>query len=389
MNIKSEKMKSAFILIAFGIVLMWALDNLEILWSVIVGIFSVASPFIIGVAIAFIMNVPMRFFEEKLFKKVPMKFKRPISYIITLLLFVFIIFITLFMVVPEFYNSIQELANRVPEAWDKFLAWIDNTDFTENQYVENLINSISLSWEEIEEQGISFLTSRASGWLKSTFSVATSVVGTLTSIVIGFVFSIYVLMQKEKLISQVRRISLAVFSLRIHNKLVYLADLTNKAFSNFLSGQLLEAIIIGSMFFVAMIIFKFPFALVTSILIGITSFIPIVGAFIGAVVGVLLILVEDIRMAMWFVIMFLIIQQLEGNLIYPSVAGKNLGLPSIWILVAVTLGGSLFGVLGIILFVPLGTILYTLIKVYVSNRLKEKNISQEVIEGHGNGETLD
>lgn len=389
MNIKSSQMKNAFILIAFGIILMWALNNLEILWSVVVGVIAVASPFIIGVSIAFIMNVPMRFFERKLFKKVPIKLKRPMSYIITLLLFVFIIFITLFMVIPEFYNSIQELTNLIPQAWEDLLNWVDNTAITENQYVQNLVNSISMSWEEIEQQGIGFLTSRASEWARSTFDVATSVVGTITSIVIGFVFSIYVLLQKEKLISQVRRISLAIFPIKTHKKLIYLANLTNKAFSNFLSGQLLEAIILGSMFFVAMIIFRFPFALVISILVGITSFIPIVGAFIGAAIGTLFILVEDVQLAFWFVVMFLIIQQIEGNLIYPNVAGKTVGLPAIWVLVAVTLGGSLLGILGIILFVPLGTIVYTLVKVFVNNRLRNKQVSQEDIDGHGNGETLD
>jgi predicted PurR-regulated permease PerM len=190
------------------------------------------------------------------------------------------------------------------------------------------------------------------------------------------VFSIYVLLQKEKLISQVKRISIALFPRSIHGKLVYLANLTNKSFSNFLSGQLLEAIIIGSMFFISMKIFNFPFVLVISILIGITSFIPIVGAFIGAIVGTLLIMVEDVRMGFWFLVMFLIIQQIEGNLIYPNVAGKTVGLPSIWVLVAVTLGGSLFGILGIILFVPLGNIIYTLIKEFVENRLKVKNVTK-------------
>lgn len=389
MNIKSKQMRNAFILITFAIILMWALDNMETLWSVVVGMFAVASPFIIGITIAFIMNVPMRFFEKKLFKKVPTKLKRPISYVTTLLLFTFIIFITLFMVIPEFYNSIQELTNRIPQAWNDLLNWIDNATITENQYVQNLVNSISISWEEIEKQGISFVSSRASDWLQSTFAVATSVVGAITSVVIGFVFSIYILFQKEKLISQIRRISLAIFPMKIHKKLVYLANLTNRAFSNFLSGQLLEAIILGSMFFVAMKIFKFPFAPVISILVGITSFIPIVGAFIGAAFGSLFILVEDVQMAFWFVVMFLIIQQIEGNLIYPNVAGKSVGLPAMWVLVAVTLGGSLFGVMGIILFVPLGTIFYTLIKEFVQNRLKEKNISQEAIDGHGEGETLD
>ncbi|MDD4564500.1 MAG: AI-2E family transporter [Eubacteriales bacterium] len=376
MKIRSDQMKNAFILIAFGVVLIWALDNLNNLWSVLLVLLSIASPFMIGIAIAFVMNVPMRFFEKTILKKLTQKIKRPISYIITLLLFVFIIFITLFIVVPELYNSIQELVNRAPQAWNNFLIWIQTTTFTENEYIAKYINDINIDWKVIEQKGMNFLSASASDWLVSTFSVATSVLGAIISIVLGFVFSIYVLLQKEKLISQVKRISIALFPRSIHGKLVYLANLTNKSFSNFLSGQLLEAIIIGSMFFISMKIFNFPFVLVISILIGITSFIPIVGAFIGAIVGTLLIMVEDVRMGFWFLVMFLIIQQIEGNLIYPNVAGKTVGLPSIWVLVAVTLGGSLFGILGIILFVPLGNIIYTLIKEFVENRLKVKNVTK-------------
>ncbi|HHU17669.1 MAG TPA: AI-2E family transporter [Clostridiales bacterium] len=376
MKIKSDQFKNAIILITFGVVLIWALENLNNLWTVLLVLLSIASPFMIGIAIAFVMNVPMRFFEKTILKRLRQNIKRPISYIITLFLFVFIIFITLFIVVPELYKSFQELVNRAPQAWNNFLNWFETTALIENEYIAKFIKDITIDWKDIEQKGINLLSARASDWLLSTFSIATSVLGTIISIVLGFVFSIYILLQKEKLISQVKRISIALFPRCIHRKLVYLADLTNKSFSSFLSGQLLEAIIIGTMFFIAMKIFNFPFALVISVLIAITSFIPIVGAFIGATVGTLLILVEDVQMGFWFLVMFLIIQQIEGNLIYPNVAGKTVGLPSIWVLVAITIGGSLFGILGIILFVPLGNILYTLIKEFVENRLRVKNVSK-------------
>ncbi|MFA5527535.1 MAG: AI-2E family transporter [Peptostreptococcales bacterium] len=368
--------KNAFILIAFGVILAWALLNLNTLWGLFMLVISIATPFIIGIAIAFVMNVPMRFFEKTFLKKLPRKIQRPISYVFTLFLFIFIVFIVLFIVVPELYNSIQQLIKQAPQAWDNFINWFETTTFTENKYIGNLIDSINLTWEDLEQQGFNLLTDRASDWLLSTFNVATSVVGSIASTVIGFVFSIYLLLQKEKLMSQVKKLSIALFPKNVHSKLVYLVNLTNNAFSNFLSGQLLEAIIIGTMFFIVMKIFAFPFALVISILIGITSFIPIVGAFIGAIIGTLLILVEDVQMGFWFVVMFLIIQQVEGNLIYPHVAGRTVGLPSIWVLVSITLGGSLFGILGIILFVPLGTIFYTLIKEFVNKRLHVKNVGQ-------------
>lgn len=368
-------MKSALFLIAFGIILMWLLDNIRGLWNILLAIIGVASPFIIGLAIAFIMDLPMSFFERTILKRIPNKIKRPISYIMTFLLFVLVIFTSLFMVLPEFYNSIQELTSRIPRVWDNFLNWIETAGFSDKENIKKFLTAINLDWKNIEQKGMHLLRSRAYDWMVSTFNVATSVIGTIASIAIGFVFSIYVLFQKEKLIGQVRRLSLALFPKRVHDRLVYLVNLSNKTFSNFLSGQLLEAIIIGSMFFIAMKIFKFPYTPVISILIGITSFIPIVGTFIGAAVGTLLILVEDAQMAFWFIIMFLIIQQIEGNLIYPHVAGKTVGLPSMWVLVSVTLGGSLFGVMGIILFVPLGTIIYTLMQEFIRNRLRKKNIN--------------
>lgn len=380
MELNSKQMKKAFVLISFGIILMWALNNLNSIWGVLAGFFSLITPFIIGIVIAFIMNIPMSFIEKKIFKKMSLKYKRPIAYVITLLLFLLIIFVTLFIVVPEFYNSVQEIISRVPLFWENLLNRIENTKLTENKYINNYITSISIDWAEVEGWLVNLLTNQASGWVRSTFNVATSVVGTVISIGIGFVFSIYILLQKEKLFRQIRKTSLAIFSKKVYEKLLYLADLINKSFSNFFSAQLLEAIIVGLMFFIAMNIFNYPYPLVISVLIGITSFIPIVGAFIGAIVGALLIAVVDLKLAFWFIIMFLIIQQIEGNLIYPHVAGKTIGLPSIWVFVAVILGGGLFGIIGIILFVPMTTVLYVLLKDFVNTRLRKKSMIHDGTE---------
>jgi hypothetical protein len=200
MKIKSDQFKNAIILITFGVVLIWALENLNNLWTVLLVLLSIASPFMIGIAIAFVMNVPMRFFEKTILKRLRQNIKRPISYIITLFLFVFIIFITLFIVVPELYKSFQELVNRAPQAWNNFLNWFETTALIENEYIAKFIKDITIDWKDIEQRGLNLLSARASDWLLSTFSVATSVLGTIISIVLGFVFSIYILLQKEKLI---------------------------------------------------------------------------------------------------------------------------------------------------------------------------------------------
>jgi predicted PurR-regulated permease PerM len=380
MKVRSDQLKNAIILVAFGVILLWVLDNLNALWGVLLMLFSLVSPFIIGIVIAFIMNVPMRYFERTLLKQLPHKLKRATSYLITLIIILLIIFITLIIVVPELTSSVQEIAHRTPQAWNNFLNWLERTNIIENEYVGEFVKNISLDWPKIEQKAISLLSARASNWIVSTFNVATSLIGAIASLLIGYVFSIYVLLQKEKLLCQTKKISIALFPKKIHRKLSYLSDLTNTTFSNFLSGQLLEAIIVGVMFFIAMKIFRFPYALVVSLLTGISSFIPVIGPIIGAIIGALLIMVHDVSMAFWFIIMSIAIQQLEGNLIYPNVAGKAVGLPAIWVLVAITIGGSLFGVIGIILFVPLGTIVYILIKEFVNNRLRAKNISREDID---------
>lgn len=380
MDLNSKQMKKAFVLISFGVILMWALNNLNAIGGIVLGFFSLSTPFIIGIVVAFIMNIPMSFIEKKIFKKMSLKYKRPIAYIITLLIFLLIIFVTLFIVVPEFYKSIQEIISRVPLFWADLVDWFEGTNLTDNNYINDYIASINIDRIKVEEWLVSLLTNQASGWVRSTFNIASSVVGTVISIGVGFIFSVYILLQKEKLLGQIRRISLASFPKRVHEKLLYLADLINKSFSNFFSAQLLEAIIVGLMFFIAMSIFKFPYPLVISVLIGVTSFIPIVGAFIGAIVGALLIAVVDLRLAFWFIVMFLIIQQIEGNLIYPQVAGKTIGLPSIWVFVAVILGGALFGITGIIMFVPMITVLYVLIRDFVNSRLRNENLIQDSVE---------
>lgn len=343
MKVRSDQLKNAIILVAFGVILLWVLDNLNALWGVLLMLFSLVSPFIIGIVIAFIMNVPMRYFERTLLKQLPHKLKRATSYLITLIIILLIIFITLIIVVPELTSSVQEIAHRTPQAWNNFLNWLERTNIIENEYVGEFVKNISLDWPKIEQKAISLLSARASNWIVSTFNVATSLIGAIASLLIGYVFSIYVLLQKEKLLCQTKKISIALFPKKIHRKLSYLSDLTNTTFSNFLSGQLLEAIIVGVMFFIAMKIFRFPYALVVSLLTGISSFIPVIGPIIGAIIGALLIMVHDVRMAFWFIIMSIAIQQLEGNLIYPNVAGKAVGLPAIWVLVAITIGGSLFG----------------------------------------------
>lgn len=379
MDIKSKQMKNAIFLITFAVILMWLLDNISGIGGVISRILAIISPFIIGGAIAFILNSPMMFIEKTFFgdksllRKTKDSLKRPISYFITLIIFIATILIILTIIIPELVSTISDLAIKMPDYWKNIQVLIVK-NLINNPQITQWVNSINIDWASIENNVISFFKNSVLDWVGSTFTFASSIVGNFVTLVLAAIFSIYVLFQKEELIRQLRKVVLAFFPEKTAMRIFYIGTLSNTVFANFLSGQLLEAIIIGVLFLVAMTIFGLPYALMISLLIGVTALIPMIGAFIGCIIGAFLILVVDPTKAFWFVIMFLIIQQIEGNLIYPHVVGKAAGLPSIWILVAVTVGASLMGVLGILLFIPISSILYTLFKESVNYRLKEKNI---------------
>ncbi|MBC8589765.1 AI-2E family transporter [Wansuia hejianensis] len=377
MNLKSKQMKNSLFLISFAIILMWILDNISYTWNILGKLLKIISPFIIGFAIAFIFNGPMNFIEKKVFgdkwkfKKVKRKYKRTISYLLTLILFITTIFTILFIVVPELVNTVQDLGNKIPAYVDRVELFAEE-NLKSNPEIGQWIKNVD--WENMETKLIEFLKNSALDWAGATFTFASSVLSGIINILLAFVFSVYILLQKEELIRQTKKFVLAYFPKKAYHKIFYIAKLSNRAFSNFLSGQLFEAFIIGILFFITMLIFRFPYALMISLIIFITALIPIVGAFIGCIVGVFLIMVVDFKMSLWFLLLFIIIQQLEGNLIYPHIVGKASGLPSIWIFVAVTLGGSMMGILGIILFIPIFSVIYTLLKESINNRLRLKEI---------------
>lgn len=379
MDLDSRFIKRALFLISFAIILMWLLDNIVVVMSVLSRGLSILSPFILGLVIAFILKGPMNFFENKipwhktLVKKYP-GLRRGLSYLITLIIFILVISLVSFIIIPELINTFADLADRSPGIIEDIQNFV-NQLIEDNPQLMDWASYIDFDWDSLKTRIIDFTKNSIISVLESTLNVSMSIVSGTVTFALGFVFSIYVLFQKEKLSRQVKNLILAIFPRSFAERLFYIANLSNNAFSGFLHGQLLEVIILGAMFFVAMTIFKFPYALMISVTIGVSSIIPIFGAFFGCFIGAFLILVVDPKMALWFVIMFIVIQQIEGNLIYPQVMGKVSGLPSIWTLVAVTLGGSLMGILGIILFIPIFSIIYVLIGEFVAKRLKEKKIS--------------
>ena len=375
MNLDRDNLKKIRGLILFTIFVLVALWNYELVFNGIKFVWGVISPFVLGGVIAFIVNIPMRFFEEKLFDKAKVKKKkwaeklaRPLSLILALLLIIGIIATVVLIVIPELGNTLLNLGKTIQDFIPKAQEWAIQT-FKDNQEIAKWIADIDFKWNEILSQGLDFLKNGASSVLGSTFEAAMSIISGVASFFISFVFSCYVLVQKEKLGEQVTKLMRAFMPEDWNNIFLALGSVVNKSFTNFFTGQCLEAVILGLMFLITMAIFRLPYALLISVLIAFTALIPIFGAFIGCGVGALLIFMVSPMKALIFIIMFLVLQQIEGNFIYPHVVGNSVGLPSIWVLVAVSVGGSLMGLAGMLIFIPITAVVYTMLRGIVNRRL--------------------
>lgn len=380
MNFNKENIRHMRHLIVFTLVLLIALWNYTKVLGFVGVLWNIVFPFLMGGAIAFILNVPMSFLERNLFKnekalksKRIQKIARPFSLVLTILCVFGIIAIVMFVVIPQLGQTFVSLGRNIQRFIPQVFMWLEEL-FENNQEVLAWIGDMDMSWDKMLNSVIGFFRSGVGNVFDSTISVATSIVGSLTTFFIAFVFACYILLQKEKLHVQVKKILFAYLSEKKVKTILDICTLTYKTFSNFLTGQCVEALILGSMFLVVMAIIRLPYALLVGVLIAFTALIPIFGAFIGCAVGAFLILMVDPWKALIFVVLFLVLQQIEGNLIYPKVVGNSVGLPSIWVLAAVTIGGSLMGVVGMLVFIPLVSVLYTIFRGDVYRRLEEKKI---------------
>lgn len=377
MEIKTKPMKKAMFLIVFAIFTWWIFDNIKFVLKGFNIILGILAPFIIGLVIAFILNKPMSFLEEKLFgRKSPFsglkeKYRRPISFLLTLIFFVLVLVLVFVLVVPNLIDAGEELADKLPKYWESLQEYIKSGSIrfpSIDKWAQEL------NFEEINDNIYSFVKGGLLNWLGSTLTVFSSVFGGLISMGLGFIFAVYFLLQKEELIVSLKKFIYALAPLNIAKRIIYIGEVTRESFSQFLTGQTIDALILGGLFFIAMLIFSFPYALMVSVIIAISAFVPIVGSFLGLIIGAFLIFVESPKMAGFFIILFFVLQQIEGNLIYPKVVGKASGLSSVWILAAVTLGGSLMGIVGIIIFVPMFSVIQKLLKEYTDRKLEEKKI---------------
>ena len=382
MDFSKLSMKKIRELIVFTALIVVALWKFDVVLGVIKAVWEIIFPFALGGAIAFVINVPMSFLEKKIFgkakeegSKAAGKLARPVSLLLTIVLVVGVVVLVMFGLIPQLATTIGNLMDSITAFIPQMQSWV--REFTHNnREIMELVNKLEFNPNKAIQWGMSILGNGAGNFMNTTMTAVGSIVSGVTTFFIAFSFACYILFQKEKLHVQVRKVFFAFIQKRKAEVILEICSLTYRTFANFLTGQCLEAVILGSMFVITLSILKMPYALLIGIIIAFTALIPIFGAFIGCVLGCLLIFMVSPKQAILFILVFLILQQIEGNLIYPHVVGGSVGLPSIWVLAAVTIGGNLMGIIGMLIFIPLVSVLYTLFREYVYLRLKKQHIKQ-------------
>ena len=382
--LNKKTMKFILTIVTFTLLLSWILNHTSSFTGIIGNVLSLLSPFLIGACLAFIINTILKPLE-KLWERVPLKkrtklfskAKRPVCLTFSTLIVFGVVFLVLFMIIPQLVETVAAFANTLPQYINNLEGLLDKLMKTLENY-NIVIPSFDLNWNKVGEVLNNFLNNYADSFINKTVDITTSIVTVIVNFVIAVFFSLYVLSQKEKIGRHLRRLLYAMRPKRKAEKIIAFANLTSDTFTKFVTGQLLEAVIIGVLCFIGMLILKLPYAAIISVLVGFTALIPVFGALFGTAIGALLILLVDPMKALWFVIFIIVLQQIEGNLIYPKVVGKSVGLPGILVLVAVTIGGGAAGIVGMLFSVPVCTVLYCVYKEFVAKKIKGKDIPEEL-----------
>ncbi len=383
MQIDKKTLRNIFIGVISCIVLYWILHETERVQSVWNTIKQVASPFFLGAAFAFIINVPMRAIEGVLKKVNNDRLRRLIAIILTLICVLLVLTLVFLLLIPQLVDTIQSLIPKlytfVTEVENRFVVFLQ-----ENPHVLEWLNNNTdfeqFDWAGLVQKLITMVGNSVSTIVDGTFSAIGSIAGAMMDAFIAVVFCVYCLFQKETLARQGRKLLYAFLPEKVCDHTVRILRLTNSTFSNFLSGQCVEVCILGSLFAITMAIFGMPYIPLVSVLVAVTAFIPVVGAWVGCIFGAFFILVSNPLQAVWFVIMFIVLQQIENNLIYPRVVGTSIGLSGMWVLVAVGVGGELGGVAGMFLMIPVASVIYTLLREFTNARLADKSIDPEKLK---------
>lgn len=383
MHVDRKTLRQVFLGVAACIILYWLLHETERVKSVWNFIITLISPFLVGSALAFVLNVPLRGIERwfGFVKNKPTR--RSISIVLTFAFVGLVIYFVFRLLLPQLIETVQNLVFQLPVFLNNVVDWVK--DFLAKrpeimQWVQSNTNMEAIDWSGLVEKAVSMAGDGATAFFTSVFAMIGALFTGIFNAVISVVFAIYCLARKEILARQFRRMAYSFLPERFCDKTIRILRLTNSTFSNFISGQCVEACILGSLFAIAMSIFRMPYIPLISVLIAVTALVPIVGAFVGCVLGAFFILVNDPIQAIWFVVMFLALQQFENNVIYPKVVGKSVGLPGMWVLLAVTVGGELMGVAGMLLMIPVTSVLYSLLREITAKRLDTRCIDNSKLQ---------
>lgn len=368
-----KTVKSLITIIFSAILFAWALKHIPFILGVFGTILKPMIPLFIGASLAFVLNIYVKQLERLFAKIEKKKLKRALSVVVALLTLVLILALVLLIVIPEMARTFENIGKMLPGFFEDARAWLEGVLVSFPMF-QDYLNNIDFSLENIGETLMDIIMVGGNNLADFTVSIATRLFSGAMNILLGLIFAIYILFDKENLGRQVRRILYAYLPEKRVDQFLGVSVLVSDIFQKFVTGQLTEAVILGMMFVVSMLIFGFPYAVVVGVLVTITAIIPIVGAFIAMAIGFFLIFVNSPVQALWFLLLFFVLQQIEGDFIYPKVVGNSIGLPALWVLAAVMVGGGLYGILGILLAVPIASVFYVLIKRNVGNRLDDKDI---------------
>lgn len=377
---KDKTRKDIIIIISYIALVIFALVNFSKIFAFLGKVISIFSPFLLGIILAFVLNVLNNFIEKKIFGKIKPskvwnKIKRPLCITLSLILVFLTIFFVMNLLIPQLKNSASLFTDTLPAYKEDIIGILNKFDID-----ESTVNKVGEYLDNFGKVITDYIKGNSKDVITVTTEVATSVVNIISKGIITLVFAIYMIAQKETLSRQINKVMKAYLKPKTINKINTVGTLANKTFSNFVTGQCLEALIFGSLVFVGMLIFRFPYASTIGVLLGFTALIPIFGAFIGTAIGFILIMMVSPVKAILFVVFIIVLQQIEGNLIYPRVVGKSIGLPGMWVLLSVTVGGSIGGILGMLIATPLCSLLYALFTKMVNDRLKSNKIVTKVKE---------
>lgn len=377
---KDKTRKDIIIIISYIALVIFALVNFSKIIAFLGKIISIFSPFLLGIILAFVLNVLNNFIEKKIFGKIKPskiwnKIKRPLCITLSLILVFLTIFFVMNLLIPQLKNSASLFTDTLPAYKEDIIGILNKFDVD-----ESTVNKVGEYLDNFGKVITDYIKGNSKDVITVTTEVATSVINIISKGIITLVFAIYMIAQKETLSRQINKIMRAYLKPKTINKINTIGTLANKTFSNFVTGQCLEALIFGSLVFVGMLIFRFPYASTIGVLLGFTALIPIFGAFIGTAIGFILIMMVSPVKAILFVVFIIVLQQIEGNLIYPRVVGKSIGLPGMWVLLSVTVGGSIGGILGMLIATPLCSLLYALFTRMINDRLKSNKIVTKVKE---------